>query len=106
MNFDLEYCVEDDNLFYGTEFKDLYDFCVNSKVHNQEYLTPKNLNHRYIYEDVKYGLIPLYFLGKKYGIHLKNIESVIQIFSTICSENFFDTGRTLKTLTKEQINAL
>ena len=68
--------------------------------------SPLTLNHRYITEDVAFGLVPLLTLGKLYNMKLTNIESVINIFSTIMSTDYCYHGRNLKKLTKDFIQKI
>ena len=65
---------------------------------------PQTLDHRYITEDVPYGLIPISELGKKLGIATPLIDSFIEITSTIIQEDFRKTGRTLEALGLDQLN--
>lgn len=102
MGYELNRCVEDDNKLYGTNFIDSYDFSVNSSVHHN-IKAPMTLNHRFVTEDVAYGLVPLAALAKLYHIDMTNIESVINIFSTIMGIDYYQCGRNLAGLTKNII---
>ena len=69
---------------------------------------PKSLQDRYITEDLPYGLVPLSELGKKLGIPTPVIDSLVNIGSVVCGEDFWQTGRTLDQLgltemTKDEI---
>ena len=103
LGYTLKSCVEDDNKYYGTHFVNSYDFSTSSIVH-KNVKSPISLNHRFVTEDVAYGLVPLWALGRLYNIKLANIESVIQIFSTLMGMNYFLNGRNLMGLTKEMIH--
>lgn len=105
MGYQLNKNVEDINKFYGTSFTDNYDYCTNSRVH-ENITSPLTLEHRYITEDVAFGLVPLLTLSKLYNIKLPNIESVINIFSTIMGVDYCKSGRNLKTLTKDFIQKI
>lgn len=102
MGYELSRCVDDDNKLYGTNFRDSYDFSVNSSVHHH-IKSPVTLNHRYITEDVAYGLVPLASLAELYEVDLPNIESVINIFSTIMKIDYYQCGRNLARLSREII---
>jgi len=105
MGYDLVSCVEGDNRYYGTNFSNSYDFCIKSKVH-ENILSPGSLNHRFVIEDIAHGLVPLKSLAGLYDVKLANIESVINIFSTIMSVDYYKQGRNLQGLTKKQIDEL
>jgi opine dehydrogenase len=103
MGYELNRCVEDDNKLYGTNFSNSYDFSVNSSVHHN-IKAPATLDHRFVTEDVAYGLVPLAALGKLYDVDLLNIESVINIFSTIMGIDYYQCGRHLAGLTRNIID--
>ena len=105
MGYSLISSVEEANVAYGTQFKDSYDFSINSSVH-KTVKAPTTLAHRFITEDVPYGLVPLITLAKLYGLQLPNIESVITLFSTIMGVDYKKSGRHLQSLTRQTINEL
>ncbi|VVC77150.1 Opine dehydrogenase [Aquicella siphonis] len=105
MGYSLNPCVEDDNKYYGTNFINSYDFSVNSTVH-KKITAPTTLNHRFVNEDIAYGLVPLLALGRLHKMSLPNIESVINIFSTIMGVNYYQSGRNLSGITREFIRHL
>lgn len=63
---------------------------------------PKALNHRYLLEDIPYGLIPMMSFLKRFGASYKNIESVINLACTISGVDFYNQSRNLKTLKLEE----
>ena len=65
---------------------------------------PKMLNHRYITEDVPYGLVPIAELGEKLGVATPLINAFIEIGSRINQEDYRKTGRTLGTLGLDKLN--
>ena len=59
----------------------------------------KTLNHRYIHEDVGYGLVFLQNLGAQIGVETPNIAAVIQLASTLMARNYLaEAPRTMKSL--------
>jgi opine dehydrogenase len=59
----------------------------------------KNLDHRYIQEDVGYGLVFLQKLGEQIGVKTPNIAAVIQLASTIMERDYLaEAPRTMETL--------
>ena len=59
----------------------------------------KSLNHRYIQEDVGYGLVFLQKLGEQIGVETPNIAAVIQVASTLMGRDYLaEAPRTMETL--------
>ena len=68
------------NSFWIDKHNNLYD-----AIHlNDSYKTtigPKTVKHRYITEDILYGISPLYTLGKQLGLNTPYIDKLIEFFS-------------------------
>jgi opine dehydrogenase len=59
----------------------------------------KSLNHRYIHEDVGYGLVFLQKLGEQIGVETPNIAAVIRVASTLMQRDYLaEAPRTMETL--------
>jgi opine dehydrogenase len=88
-------------LAYDTSGADLHD-----AIHNQPgyyaIKAPATLNHRYIFEDVPMSLVPIASLGKRYGVSVRGMESMIQIASIIHRTDYWRRGRTVERLGLEQ----
>jgi len=88
-------------LAYDTTGVDLHE-----AVHNQPgyygIKAPTTLNHRYIFEDVPMSLVPIASLGKRYGVSVRGMESMIQIASIIHRTDYWRRGRTVEKLGLEQ----
>lgn len=86
---------------YGSEGTDLYEAIQNTHAY-KGIESPKSINHRYIWEDVPTGLVPLSSLGKKLDIPTPMIDSFIyQATSAMRRDlhlDFFERGRTLEKL--------
>lgn len=95
---------------YGVRGETLYEVLQN----NDKYRTidaPTTLQHRYIFEDVPTGLVPIASLGDMLGVSTPNIKLIIQLTSMLTGIDFWKTGRTveklgLKGLSVEEIKAL
>ncbi len=59
---------------------------------------PKNLNHRYIFEDVPMSLVPIAALGEQYGVSVRCINSIIRLACIIHHKDYWRRGRTLEKL--------
>ena len=98
---------------YGTEliqYRD-EDFRTTTSVMGVEFVAPfdtvgvianvkgpSSLNDRYIREDIPFGLVPRSQLGRKVGVHTPVIDAIINLGSSVCSEDFWKTGRTLESI--------
>jgi opine dehydrogenase len=68
---------------------------------------PDSVEHRYFTEDIPVGTVVRYNLAKKFGVEVPVMESLIQIGSIICNQDFLKEGISLKelgieALTKEE----
>jgi opine dehydrogenase len=70
----------------------------------QYQISPDNLLHRYISEEVPYGLVPLTEIASIAGIPTPCMNSIIQIASVENGENYRETGRTLEKLGLKGMN--
>ncbi|MCM3706371.1 MULTISPECIES: NAD/NADP octopine/nopaline dehydrogenase family protein [Cytobacillus] len=59
---------------------------------------PEELDHRYLTEDVPYGLVPWFELAKKTGVDVRLTESSITMASYLLGQDFLESGRTLKSM--------
>lgn len=59
---------------------------------------PDTLNHRYLLEDVPYGLIPMASILDKFNINSDMIKSVIQIAQSAINKDINEEARSLKTM--------
>ena len=88
-------------LAYNTGGQNLHE-----AIHNQPgyygIKAPATLNHRYIFEDVPMSLVPIASLGKRYGVSVRGMESMIQIASIIHRTDYWRRGRTVEKLGLEQ----
>lgn len=88
-------------LAYDTSGDDLHE-----AIHNQPgyygIKAPSTLNHRYLFEDVPMSLVPIASLGKRYGVSVRGMESMIQIASIIHRTDYWHRGRTVEKLGLEQ----
>jgi opine dehydrogenase len=88
-------------LAYDTSGQNLHE-----AIHNQPgyygIKAPATLNHRYIFEDVPMSLVPIASIGKRYGVSVRGMESMIQIASIIHRTDYWRRGRTVEKLGLEQ----
>ena len=82
---------------YHVEGNNLYE-CIQN---NEAYKTidaPRSLKHRYIFEDVPCGLVPLEAIGIKLGLNMGYTTLIIDLASKLMDVDFRETGRNLEFL--------
>lgn len=96
------------NYQHDREFHNYHEFAVGSVIHNKTKSSPTSMQHRYLLEDILYGMVPWYELGLKCGLASPTIRLLIDMASIISGFDYFEHGRTLKAsgladASKEQI---
>jgi opine dehydrogenase len=82
---------------YGFPGDSLYEVLSNTTVHVDQ-MTPRSAQHRYVTEEIPYGLVPISEIAAHLGLATPNIDAVIALASTINGEDYRTTGRHLSTL--------
>ncbi len=108
---EIESLLESSHRFYGHPERDsVYEFYRQSEVNDQpdRPSAPPNLGHRYVTEDVPYGLVPMSELGRALGVPTPVIDSLITVASVANETDYRTKGRTLASLglsglTRDQI---
>jgi opine dehydrogenase len=67
-------------------------------VHDPCEVGPPSLDHRYITEDIPYGLVPMALLGHLFGISTPVSDAIVELASTAMNRDFWQEGLTLKEL--------
>lgn len=62
---------------------------------NKPVKAPDSLTHRYVDEDVGYGLVPIYFLGQMAAVEMPVTRLMIELASCVRGVNFWTEGLTL-----------
>ena len=79
---------------------------LHEAIHNQPgyygIKAPATLAHRYIFEDVPMSFVPIASLGKRYGVSVRGIESIINLGGIIHRTDYWRRGRTVERLGLEQ----
>ncbi|HTM11253.1 MAG TPA: NAD/NADP octopine/nopaline dehydrogenase family protein [Verrucomicrobiae bacterium] len=76
---------------------------MHESAPNRTIKAPKSLDHRYLHEDVGYGLVPMAELGSSLGVETPVIDGLITIASAM---NALDYRREGLTLDKMGLNAI
>lgn len=79
------------NSFWGTSKGSLYEIMHETKAYSVT-KGPKTLEHRYITEDLPYGLVPYVKLGKKFGIATPYLEALIGMLSLYMDVDYMAQG--------------
>ena len=89
---------------YNSEGEDLRE-----AIHNQPgyrgIRAPATIKHRYITEDIPFSLVPLASLGRRYGIRVRAMESIIRLACIAHRRDYWESGRTLESLGIDQLEA-
>ncbi len=90
---------------YGLEGGNLYELV--QRLHREIFKdspAPDRLDHRYLAEDVPYGLVPLATLGRVAGLAMPVTEALITMASVMLSSNFRSNGRTIERMGLEGLD--
>lgn len=82
---------------YHVSGNNLYECIQNNKAY-RTIDAPDSLEHRYIFEDVPYGLVPLEAIGLKLGLNMDNTSLIIDLASKLLKVNYRKIGRNLDQL--------
>ena len=85
------------NSFWPVKRESLRDALKENEAY-RDIKGPKTLLHRYIEEDIPYGLVPLSVLGKKLGVPTPYTDSVITGLSLYLGRDFMKEGPSEKAL--------
>jgi len=78
-------------MFYNCSGSNLYEVLLNNQAY-QNALAPTSLKHRFITEDIPFGLIPIAHLGEIFGLNMNTIRAMCTIASVATGINFWETG--------------
>ncbi len=71
-------------------------------IHNQQgyrgIKAPSTINHRYVNEDIPMSLVPMASLGRKLGVRVRGMESLIRLACIIRQKDYWESGRTVEKL--------
>jgi len=88
-----------DNLkaFYGATGEDLYDALLNCYAY-QIQIPPTSLQHRYVTEDIPFGLVPYTSLGDQLGVPVPTIKAMATIACAATKIDYWSKGLTMEKL--------
>ena len=82
---------------YGLTGETVYEAISKTTVHVDQ-MTPRGANHRYVTEEIPYGLVPMSEIAQLLGVATPNIDAIIALASTVNDEDYRATGRSLRSL--------
>ena len=59
---------------------------------------PRQLMHRYIFEEIPYSLVPIISLGRRYGVACDTMATIVRLASVVHGVAYERRGRTLESL--------
>jgi opine dehydrogenase len=71
---------------------------IKSSSTISEIRSPNTLSHRYLIEDVGYGLVPMSQISKIFGVKTQNIDSIINLACILNRIDHWENGMTLEKL--------
>ena len=77
--------------------------CLQESAPNRWVKGPKSLDHRYIHEDVGFGLVPMAEFGRMAGVPTPVMDALIQIASTVNGIDYRREGLTLARMGLEEL---
>lgn len=81
----------------GARGENIHDTHVTNPVYSWS-KAPPGLDHRYVREDVPYGLVPMEDLAHLAGLSVPVMSSMIELFTVLTGEDQRNSGRTLAAL--------
>jgi opine dehydrogenase len=78
---------------YSAEGDNLYE-AIQANPGYQGIKAPRNLRHRYIFEDVPFSLVPLASLGTQFGVETRAIDAIVRLACVAHGTNYYQRGRT------------
>lgn len=79
------------NGFWPEKKATLYSALKENKSYRVS-LGPKTINHRYLNEDLPYGLVPISRLGKKTGVETPYLDALIRTLGYYLQRDYFSEG--------------
>lgn len=89
--------MENMQIMYKVKSDNVYDTMYHISAHNVQ-MAPGDLHHRYVTEDVPFGLVTVASMGKMLGIPTPGMDAIITIASMANREYYWVKGRTVETL--------
>ncbi len=80
---------------YSTKGETMYD-AIQGNPGYRGITAPRNLRHRYIFEDVPFSLVPMVSLGTQFGVSTWGIDAMVRLACVAHGTNYYERGRTIE----------
>ena len=80
---------------YSAQGDTLYE-AIQANPGYQGIKAPRNLRHRYVFEDVPFSLVPMASLGTQFGVDTWAIDAMIHLACVVHGTNYSERGRTVE----------
>lgn len=80
---------------YNSYGNDLYE-AIQKTFSYKGIKAPSQIDHRYIWEDVPYSLVPISSIGNMFNIKSSTINAVIHLSEILLKKDFWKEGRTVE----------
>jgi len=97
LGLELKSIVEWYDVLYGAKGENLTEICRNNPAYS-EIKGQKQIDTRYILEDIPMGLVPMKELGDLLGVNTDRMAMIIKLGGYMLDRQFENSGRTLKKL--------
>lgn len=98
----MSFC-ESFEMCYGVKGKNAYDVIMSVQAYNVQ-TSPDGLKHRYISEEVPFGLVPIASIARIAGIKTPGIDCFIQLASMANEIDYWSDGRSAETMDIEDFD--
>jgi opine dehydrogenase len=82
----------------------LYEALSTTPVHGAS-KGPRTIEHRYITEDVPFGLVPLASIGRQLGVQMSAVEAMIDLACIVCDRDWWAEGWTVDQIGLKDMSA-
>lgn len=85
------------NSFWPEPQTSLYNVLHNTAAYSVT-KGPTTLDHRYLNEDLPYGLVPYIRLGKKFGVETPYLSALVQMFGMYMDTDYLSSGPAIESV--------
>lgn len=90
---------------YSREKADRVELVHAAYGHGGASRAPDSTGHRYVTEDVPFGLVPWSSMATQLGVPTPVCNSIITLYSTLYGRDFQDAGRTMRSIGVDRLSA-
>jgi len=80
---------------YSARGKTLYE-AVQANPGYRGIKAPRNLRHRYVFEDVPFSMVPLISLGVQFGVNTWATDAMVRLACVAHGTNYYERGRSVE----------